>query len=180
MGRGREKLGLGGLVLTALAREVMLLVAFGAGLDAWRRGSKRDAVLRWTLPTLATLGWAAYVSFRIDFDSAAEQVQGIGPPFLGFLQAIPLWFGDPIAFAGGLAVMLILLIYPRRAIQGKTLVGMTFIGFAFLGFFFTDEVWQSLFDITRAVAPLITAFILIVFASGHSKSDVSTEIGVPF
>ena len=38
------------------------------------------------------------------------------------------------------------------------------VGFVALGVVFTRQVWQSYFDITRAVAPAITAFVLMMFA----------------
>ena len=51
----------------------------------------------------------------------------------------------------------------------------------------TNEVWESLFDISRAVAPVLTAFVLLVFVRskrgdessgvGHQVRDVGAGLG---
>ena len=50
------------------------------------------------------------------------------------------------------------------------------VGFVFLARFLTAVVWQKYFDITRAVAPLITAFVLLVFIRQERSLGRSTEL----
>jgi hypothetical protein len=42
-------------------------------------------------------------------------------------------------------------------------VGWAFLGFVALALVFTEQVWRSYFDITRAIAPVITSFVLLAF-----------------
>ena len=51
------------------------------------------------------------------------------------------------------------------------LVGWAFLGFVPLAILFTRQVWQSYFDITRAAAPVLTAFVLLVFVSGRVANE---------
>ena len=93
-----------------------------------------------------------------------SQVQEIGLPFVGFVQAIEGWTSDPLDMAVGVAIMVLFVLYTRRVLLSKHLVGWAFLGFVALGVVFTQQVWQSYFDITRAIAPAITAFVLMMFA----------------
>jgi hypothetical protein len=48
------------------------------------------------------------------------------------------------------------------------------IGLAPLAMLFTEKVWGNWFDSTRAVAPLMTAFVLAAFADrnpGHIRRE---------
>jgi hypothetical protein len=49
------------------------------------------------------------------------------------------------------------------------LVGLAFVGFVPLALLLTEPVWRSYFDVTRAIAPVITAFILLAFAAKASS-----------
>ena len=72
--------------------------------------------------------------------------------FVGFVEAIEGWASDPLDMAVGVAIMLLFVLYTRRVLLSKHLVGWAFLGFVALGVVFTRQVWQSYFDITRAVA----------------------------
>ena len=157
--------GIGLLVGAALAREAMLIAAVGSAYWLWRRGEKRDAFMAMVFPGLAVLLWAVYLRFRIDLDVGFDQVQEIGWPFVGVLQAVPGWMGDPLNLAAGFGTMLILALYTRRVLRSGELAGWAFLGFIPLAFVFTEQVWLNYYDFTRAIAPVFTSFILLMFLS---------------
>jgi len=101
-------------------------------------------------------------------------VEEIGWPFIGFAQAVETWVGDPLSLGIGFMLLALLLVYARRAFVSRELVGLAFIGFVALGVLFTEQVWRNYFDITRAVAPIITAFVLLIVASrsGSQRTGV--------
>lgn len=164
----KERLGWAIVLLTiaVLSREAMLIAAAGSAFWLWRRGERRSALLVAGIPLAAVAAWALYLRFRIDFDTGVSQVQEIGLPFGGFIEAFKIWVDDPLNLMAGLAMMLLLFMFTRRALMSGHLVGWAFLGFVPLAILFTRQVWQNYFDITRAVAPVLTAFVLLVFLSG--------------
>ncbi len=61
-------------------------------------------------------------------------------------------------------MILLFLLFVRRVLLSGELVGWAFVGLVALAILFTEQVWVSYFNITRAIAPVITAFVLLVFA----------------
>ncbi len=151
------------LTLAALTREAMLIVAAGSALWLWRRGEQRRAIITVAVPLAGVALWAGYLRLRIGWDAGVEQLEEVGLPFVGFVQAFESWFGDPVDLAVGIAVMVLFVLYTRRVLISRRLIGWAFLGFVPLALLFTEQVWQSYFDISRAIAPLITAFVLMVF-----------------
>ena len=163
--RDRRAWGVIMLALAALSREVMLIAAVGSAWWLWRyQKNTRDAALALLVPVGAVGLWGLYLRLQIGLESGVSQVQEIGLPFVGFVQAIEGWTSDPIDMAVGVAIMVLFVLYTRRVLLSKHLVGWAFLGFVALGVVFTQQVWQSYFDITRAIAPAITAFVLMMFA----------------
>ena len=66
---------------------------------------------------------------------------------------------------------ILLALFVRRTFKQGWLVGWAALGFAPLALLLTRQVWLSYFDITRAVAPVITAYVLMAFASRGEKSN---------
>ena len=163
------------LVLAALAREAMLIAAAGIALWLWFEGRRADAALTAGIPALAVTAWGAYLRWRIGVGAAAAQVEEIGWPFVGFVEAFGGWLGDPFDLAVGVAIMILFIVFTRRVLISNRPVGWAFLGFVALGVVFTEQVWHSYFDITRAVAPIITSFALVVFvgpaASGAGDGE---------
>ena len=159
---------------SALAREAMLIAAAGLAVWLWRRGSKKGAVVALGTPIAAVAAWAVYLRIRMGWDSGITQVQEIGWPFGGIIGAIPNWLSDPVDLAAGIVTILILLLFARRMLASREPVGWAFLGFVPLAFLFTQQVWQSYFDITRAVAPVLTAFVLLMFLeTPKTRGDLS-------
>lgn len=169
--RGRHWIGVGLLAAAALSREAMLIAAFGTFLWYWRRGAKRQATEVLAVPIAVVGVWAVYLRMRLGWPGNAAEIEEIGLPLVGFFQASSSWAGDPVDLAAGVAVMLLLLLFARRVLISPHIVGLAFVGFALLGVLFTAQVWRSYFDITRAVAPIITCFVLLVFLNGESDAD---------
>jgi hypothetical protein len=168
--RNRTSWGFALLVLAVLAREAMLLVAAGAGVWMWMHGRKKDALMSFVIPLTAVGAWAIYLRTRIGWETEGSEIQEIGIPFVGFVQSIPEWLGEPFDFLVAVAVLLILAVFAKRAIISKELLGYAFVGFAVLGIVFTQQVWQSYFDITRAIAPAVTAFVVLAFSRDRRKN----------
>jgi len=164
--RKQVLLGIVFLVLAVLSREAMLIAAAGIALWLWFGNRRKIAVLTALVPGAFVLGWAAYLRLRIGEGTVASEVQEIGWPFVGFVEVLESWLADPIDLAVGVAMMVLFVLYTRRALVSKHMLGFAFLGFVLLGVVFTEQVWRSYFDITRAVAPLITSFVLLVFLGG--------------
>ncbi len=173
--RGNRVAGAVLLALAALAREAMLVAAAGTAFWLWTRGERKDSWLAVLVPVAAVATWAVYIRSAIDAEGSTFQVEEIGWPFLGFIEAFRSWLGDPVDLAVGVAVLLLFVLFTRRALISRQLVGFAFIGFVLLGIVFTEQVWHSYFDITRAVAPIITSFVLLVFLDSEPGSTGSAE-----
>jgi hypothetical protein len=171
--KGRVGLAVLFLVLAALSREAMLIAAAGSAWWLWRRQEqRRNAVVVAVSPILAVGAWAVYLRARMGWEPGVSEVQEIGLPFVGFFQAFSAWLGDPVDLAVGVGMMILFFLFARRTLLSGHLIGWAFVGFALLGVVFTKQVWNSYFDITRAVAPLITAFVLLVFLdTGRAGAD---------
>lgn len=173
--RGRVPVGIALLAVGALAREAMLIAAAGTALWLWIARRRRTAIFTAVVPGLAVLAWAAYLRLRIGDGNVAAEVQEIGWPFLGFIEAFGSWLDDPVDLAVGVAMMLLFLLFTRRVLMGRHLVGWAFLGFVALGIVFTEQVWHSYFDITRAVAPIITSFVLLLFLGPKLEKSADTR-----
>jgi hypothetical protein len=172
---GRRWAGVALLTLAALSREVMLVVAAGVALFTWRRGDKRDAVVAVLVPLGAVALWAVYLRMRIGIEPGLAEVEEVGIPFVGLVQAFEAWLGDPLDLVVGVAVVFMLVLYVRRARLHNDMISWGFLGFVPLTVLLTEQVWHSYFDITRAVAPLLTAFVLLVAVGDDGSGKVASE-----
>lgn len=156
------------LALAALSREAMLIAAAGTAFWLWRQGQRRDAVLSMTIPVVAVGAWATYLRLRIGLEAGVDQVQELGLPFVGFVQAFENWVRDPMDLIVGCTMLVLMLAYAWRTLRTSHLVGWAFLGFVPLGILFTRQVWNSWFDISRAIAPVLTAYVLLVLISSRN------------
>lgn len=167
--RGRLLLAIAMFTLAALSREVMLVAPMGAAMWLWRRGARWDAARTVALPSAAVAAWWLYLRFRLGFESGVSEIQGLGPPLAGFIEAFETWLGDPFDLLVGATILGLLVLYTIRALRSPSVLGWTFLGFVPLTLVLNDLVWNNYFDITRAVAPLITAYVLLVVLSDGGK-----------
>jgi hypothetical protein len=147
-----------------LAREAMILVAVGLSIRLWRTDRGR-AIGLVAGPALVALLWAVWVRVRLGVPLLASESEELGVPFVGLFEAASDWFADPGRnLLLGLFVVALLLIVVMQAIRHPSLVSYSTLGFVVLAPLLTRQVWLNYFDITRAVAPVFTTFVLLVFA----------------
>jgi hypothetical protein len=147
-------------VAAALAREVMLgFVALVAIFWLVRRRAIPWAL---TVPAgLAVVVWGLYVRWRIDLPAGEDQIREITLiPFSGLVEAASsghALISDYLMMVVFLFLSLLVLV---RAMKSTVYLTWGAVGFAVLAPFLTVLVWQKSFDISRALAPLITVFLL--------------------
>ena len=122
-------------------------------------------------PVLAAGVWALFLRFRLPSDG--DVVAGnLGLPFEGFVRNLPNWFADPIELAVGLVTVLVLVFITIRAVRTPSLLAWGFVLFAPLAFLLTEPVWDGYFNISRAVAPVYTAYVLLAFAPKVDRAEL--------
>ena len=165
------------LAAAALTREVMLVAAVGAAWWLWNQGRRRIALAMALISALVVGVWALYLRVRLDGDQ--ESLGVVGLPLVGLTKAVPQWMGAPVALLAGFGMIMMLVLYTRQVFRSHSLLGWTFLGFVPLAILFTEKVWVNWFDFTRVIAPIITAFVLLVFVgSGANRGggvDSRTE-----
>ncbi|MBW3590200.1 MAG: hypothetical protein KY429_12380 [Actinobacteria bacterium] len=154
----------------ALTREVMA-VFIAAVAVFWLI---RRRVIPWavSLPAaIAILAWASYLRLRIDVDPGVDQVRELTLiPFSGLIQALTSGmavFSDYLIIA---VFLLLLFTVPYRAWRSRVYFSWGAVGFAALAPFLTEFVWLKSFDISRALAPLFTVFLL-EFLLGRARRE---------
>jgi len=173
----KEAVAVALLGLSVLSREVMLVVALGVGWWLWRAGRRRLSVLSVIVPVASVGLWAMYLRLRLGWASGATEAGlAFDPPFVGLVKAIPAWLDSPLDMVAGLAVLLLLGAYLSRTLKSNALVGWAFVGFVPLTMVLSELVWRYYFDSTRAVAPMITAFVLMVFVIEQKPLTVEPSL----
>jgi hypothetical protein len=174
--RGRFGWAAAALTGAALTREVMLVAVAGIALWVWKHHGFRVALPLALLPGVAVVAWALYVRAKIGWMTGLSEVEEIGWPLAGFIDAVELWPLRPVNFAIGVAMMALLVMFTLRFLRRPdTLVGAAAIGFVPLALLLTLQVWFNYFDITRAVSPVITAYVLLAFAVGRRPESAGME-----
>lgn len=176
----KERIPLGILALTAaaLSREVMLLVCAGTAVWYWTRGRRRLSVLTLAIPVFAVGLWAAFIRLRLDLGSGVSEVNAIGWPFVGIARAFARSAsGNGTNLVVGVVVLLLIVFFTRRVLRERSLFGWSMVGIGLLAFFLTEQVWLNYFDISRAIAPVLTAFVVIVMADGKQTRRQEHDVG---
>lgn len=167
---GRTRSAVLWFTAAVLAREVMLL--YLAGVCCHRLFVTRR--IPWALgaiPALSVFAWMGYVRLRLDSHDGVKEVQEFGPPFGGMLDAFDNWLNDPVELAiifGLIALMPLLVV---RAVKRPNPLAWGALGFVLLAVLMTRQVWWNFFDISRAVAPIMTAYVLTAFTEPRRTRD---------
>lgn len=153
----------------ALTREVIaIFIAFIALIWLVRR--KR---IPWSFSApaaLAIVAWGVYLRLRIDVEAAVDQVQEITlVPFSGVIGALTSGRGTASDYLIIGVLLVLVFLVPFRAWRSEVYLSWGAIGFAVLAPFLTQQVWQKSFDISRALAPLLTVFVLEVFLARRRR-----------
>lgn len=162
------------LVMAALTREVMLVAALGIAIWLWLGGKKKAAWWHAGIPPLFVLSWAAYVRLRLPNQQPAE-IQEVGLPFAGLLEAARTWIQEPAYLVVGLVVLICMALLILQMARGRS-DPLAYVagGFVALSILLTAQVWRAEFDITRAIAPVLTAVIVNPLFSTRSTPVNST------
>lgn len=153
----------------ALTREVMVLfIGFIALMWLVRR---KHIPWAFTAPAaVAIVAWAIYLRLRIDLEPALDQVQEITLiPFSGVWAALTSGQAELADYLVIGVLLCLMVVVPYRAWRSDVYLSWGAIGFAFVAPFLTQQVWQKSFDISRALAPLLTVFVLEVFISRRRR-----------
>ena len=148
-----------------LAREAMILVPLGMAMWLWRTDRGRAiGMVSW--PAAVAVMWAVWVRIQLGVPLLTSQSEEIGLPFVGLGGAISRWIQEPgrnLLF--GAVVILLLLVVVMQAVRRPSLVSFSILGFVLMAPVLTRQVWLNYFDITRAIAPVFTTFVLVLFAT---------------
>ena len=171
---GRQRQAVAWFTAAVLAREVMLL--YLAGVCVYRLWqTRRIPWLVGTIPALSALTWAGYARFRLNSHDGVNEIQEFGPPFSGMLDSVENWLKNPVdlcVIAGIIIVMPLLIL---RSWQRPNALAFGGIGFVLVAILMTQQVWWRFFDISRAVAPVITAYIITSFTPGAPRTESCNE-----
>lgn len=166
--------------LSVLAREVMLVAVVGAAL-ARGVGSIRDRAFIVTMPVLAAGSWWGIVQWRAGGLASEASIQELGLPFDGFIGALRLWLEAPgIDMVMGVTYLALSILMLVRAWRRRTLLELPAAGFGLLALLLTRQVWYRHFDISRALSPILTLFLLSLAVSlfGRASRSESSD-GAP-
>lgn len=150
------------LTLAALGREAMVLVALGLAAATWRT-DRRVATLLAAVPILAVGVWAIYVRIRLGEPLWASQSREFDLPFVGLFEAADEWLArsDTVRIAAGAAYAIILVRAAALIRRIPHPIGWAVAGFVAIAPFLSAAVWFDFWDISRAVLPVITGFVLL-------------------
>ncbi|MDH3605939.1 MAG: hypothetical protein OER12_02975 [Acidimicrobiia bacterium] len=173
---GRLPLAVGLLVGAVLAREAMLLVVAGVALHSWRTHERIPPAL--AAPVLTAIAWGLYVRVRMGADLWASESEEFGLPLAGFIGAVGDWLddADAVRMLVGLVFVVLLFRFVALARRVPHVVGWAVLGFAAMAPFFSSQVWFNPYDISRAVLPVVTAFVLLAALDIQQSASVK---GVP-
>ncbi len=175
----RRRYAIGAILLAgaALSRETMILAAVGAIAYIWKTERKMHPVM--LVPFAACAVWWLYLRSRIGYlDAGIQDVQALGFPFKGFVEAMGLWLTTPGMLDDllvGVVLLTLSLLIAWHAWRRPTLLGYMTAGFAFVAITMVADVWKFYFDASRALAPVITVYILSVPTTVRERSPDALE-----
>jgi len=162
------------LALSVLSREVMILYVGGVVLYEWWR-TRRLPLMLAAVPALSFAAWYAYLLARLEFDSLYESNGGISAPFQGLISATSNWGDDPMNILIAVVSLTICVVLVREMLRAPSALLAGTVGFAVLAVLLSDLVWNNWYDISRALAPIYTTFIVVTFAKPSSESAESAS-----
>ncbi len=107
-----------------------------------------------------------------------QDVAAVGVPFKGFYDAVQLWLSRPdrtVDMMFGVILLVVSLLIVKHAWQRPSLLGYMTAGFALVAVSMVGDVWKFYFDASRALAPVITVYILMVPAGMKQMTRQAQE-----
>ena len=102
----------------------------------------------------------------------------VGLPFQGFYDAFQLWLSRPdrtVDMMIGVVLMVVSLLIVKHAWRRPSLLAYMTAGFALIAVSMVGDVWKFYFDASRALAPVFTAYVLMVPASRIDDHRLAPE-----
>ena len=164
LSQGREWPAATLLAGAALSREVMLLFAAGLLVVYWLREHRFQWRLL-ALPVIAMGIWHIYL--RIQLEGVVGEGGGreaFAPPFVGMWQAFMLWAEEPADLLLGVMMLAVVVVFALRAIRSRQPLAWGALPFVALVTTLSVYVWREPVDLSRALAPVFTAYAFVLFA----------------
>lgn len=172
---GRDRSAAAWFAAAVLAREVMFLYLAGVLLlRLWK--TRRIPWLAGAVPSIAAGGWALYIRTRLESHPGVEEVQEFGFPFKGMIGASENWFANPDEMAVIAGVLIVIPVFVVKVIRNPTSLDAGALGFVVLALLLSRQVWWQFVDITRALAPIFTAYILTAFARPSTSPSADADV----
>lgn len=163
------------LAAAALARETMLLFAVGLAVYEFARRRRLDA--RWLVPFAGVGLWALWIRVRLG-SGLGEDTQALDLPLRGLVRAVTPWLHRPDGVVDLLMAVLLLamgLLLVVETVRHPTALGAATLGFVVLGLFLSQAVWDRYFDSSRALAPVITGYLVVAAAGLRGRTPASVR-----
>lgn len=153
------------LAASVLTREVMIVSAIGVAVWLFMQRRRPAALHVLVIPSVALGVWQLYMRIRLGPEESRPEA--LSAPFVGLARALPEWRDDAIVLVTGGVVLALMIIYLIHWARSRTLLGWAFVGFIPLAAVLSHRVWLEIFDYTRALAPWLTAAILLIFVESR-------------
>jgi hypothetical protein len=158
----------------ALSREVMVLFAVGVFVLWWLE--RRE--LPWRLvitPVVAMAVWYLYLHVRLaGVPGVGGGTETFAPPFVGFSEAFRSWVRDPTNLFYELPLLAVIVAFVPLALRSRLLIAWGALPFVALATILSVNVWREPFDLTRALAPVFTAAVFLLFIP--KGQDISAQV----
>jgi hypothetical protein len=128
-------------------------------------------------PFLAVGVWWLYVHQRLA-EGLSQDTEALGPPLAGFIEAFRVWTttdGRFVDLLFGFMLLAMSILLTIRTLRRPTPLGAAVAPFALLALLLSVEVWLHYFDSARALAPVLTAYVLLVPASRVDRQKDPVE-----
>lgn len=147
-----------------LSREVMLAFVAGVCFMLWRR---RRRIPWWlvAVPTTAVLLWAGYVRLRLGNLPTEANRELASYPFQGLIAAVNYWRTEVTDLLVILVLIALTLAFTVRAVRSKQLLAWGALPMVALATMLSVYVWREPYDIARALAPIFTAYPILLFTT---------------
>jgi hypothetical protein len=159
----------------ALTREVMVGFALGLLVLFWLDERR----LRWRLvitPLVAMAVWHLYLQIRLaGWHGVGEAPRIFSVPFLGMVEATESWARDPFRLILVVAILAAIARFVPLALRSRSPLAWGALPFAALTIVLSVEVWREPFDLSRAVAPALTALPFLVLVSGRPHASLGGD-----
>jgi hypothetical protein len=158
-----------------LSREVMVLFAVGVFVLWWLE--RRE--LPWRLviaPLVAMAVWYVYLHVRLaGIRGVGQGTENFAAPFLGIVEALRSWIRDPIELLYNLPLLAIVFVFVPIALRSRLPIAWGALPFVALATILSVNVWREPFDLSRAVAPLLTAVPFLIILPRRDVNFAPTD-----